>query len=88
MPEWKLHALENDRKITPQKITEISILENARMEIVHPGKCQNGKYTTWKIPEWKLHALENDRKIIPRNMTENAVRIRQNGKCQNENCTP
>ena len=71
MPEWKLHTQENDRKITPQNMTEKSNLENARMEIAHPGKYQNGKCTTWKMPEQKLHALENDRKITLWKMTEN-----------------
>ena len=66
MPEWKLHTLENDIKITPCKMTGKLNLENARMKIAHPGKC-----TTWKMPEQKLHALQNDRKITPRKMTEN-----------------
>ena len=37
MPEWKLHALENDRKITPSKMTENLQLEFARMENTQPG---------------------------------------------------
>ena len=68
---------ENDRKITPQKMTEKTNLENAKMEIAHPGKYQNGKCTTWKMPEWKLHTLENTR-------MENV----QPGKYQNGNCRP
>ena len=63
MPEWKLHNPENDRKITPQKITEKSNLENARREIAHPGKYQNGKCTTWKMTEkshsGKLQKIDN-----------------------------
>ena len=35
------------------------------MEITHPGNCQNGNCTTWKIPEWQMHNLENDKKCIP-----------------------
>ena len=70
MLEWKLYPPENDRQIKPQKMTENLNLENAGMEIAHPGKYQNGKCTTWKMPEWKLHALENDRKITTRKMTE------------------
>ena len=49
MPEWKLHTLENDRKITPQKMTENEQLEFARMENAHPGKYQNGNCTPWKM---------------------------------------
>ena len=33
MPEWKMHNLENDRKVTPWKMIEN--IGNA-----HPGKCQ------------------------------------------------
>ena len=62
MPEWKLHTPENDRK---------SNLENARIEVAHPGKLQNGKFTTQKMPEWKFNTLENDRKITPQKKTEN-----------------
>ena len=51
MPEWKLHTLENDRKITPRKMTENAQLEFARMENAHPGKCQNGNCTPWKMTE-------------------------------------
>ena len=51
MPEWKLHALENDRKITPRKITENWQLEFARMENARPGKCQNGNCTPRKMTE-------------------------------------
>ena len=46
MPEWNLHTLENARKITPWKMTERSNLENAKMEIAHPGKHWNVKYAT------------------------------------------
>ena len=64
--EWKLNTPESDRKITPQKMTEKSNLENARMEISHPGKYQNGKCTTLKIPEQKWHALKMTEKSQPR----------------------
>ena len=37
MPKWKLHALENDRKFTPLKMTENLQLEFARMEKTQPG---------------------------------------------------
>ena len=49
MPDWKLHTLENDRKIMPKKMTEIARLEFAIMENAHPGQCQNGNFTQWKI---------------------------------------
>merc|ERR1711954_566701 len=62
---WKM-----TEKITSRKMTEISNLDNARIEISHPGKYQNGKCTTQKIPEQKLQALENDRKIPPWKITE------------------
>ena len=62
-------------------MTEKSNLENAKMEIAHPGKYQNGKSTTWKIPEWKYHAPENYRKMTPWKMTECTIQICQNGKC-------
>ena len=45
MPEWKLHTLENDRKITPRKMIENAQLEFARMENAHPGKCQKENCT-------------------------------------------
>ena len=50
MTEWKLHTMENSRKSTYWKMTEITQLENARMENAHPGKLQ------------KSHTPENDRK--------------------------
>ena len=37
MTEWKMHTLENDRKITSWKMEEKSPLENDRMENAHPG---------------------------------------------------
>ena len=51
MPEWKWHTLETDRKITPQKMTENALVEFARMENIHSGKCQNGNCSPWKITE-------------------------------------
>ena len=63
IPEWKLHALENDRKITPWKMTENAQSEFARMENAHPGKCQNGNCTPWKMTEkshsGKLQKIDN-----------------------------
>ena len=53
--------MENDRKVTPQKMTKNAQLEFARMENAHPGKCQNGNFTPWKMTE-KSHP-GNDRKI-------------------------
>ena len=50
MTEWKMHTLENDRKITPWKMTENTTLENDRMENAHPEKWQ------------KIHNLENNKK--------------------------
>ena len=38
MTEWKMHALENGRKITPWKMTENTPPENDRMENAHHGK--------------------------------------------------
>ena len=61
MPEWKMHNLENDRKVTPWKMIENignahsgkcqknHTLENDRK--ITTGKCQNGKCTTWKMTE-------------------------------------
>ena len=49
MTEWKMHTMENDRKITHWKMTENTHLENAQ-----PGKC-----TPWKMTEWKMDTLEN-----------------------------
>ena len=64
MPEWKLHALENDRKITSQKMMENWQLEFVRLENTHPGKYQNGHCMPWKMTEkshpWKWQkSLEN-----------------------------
>ena len=49
--EWKLYALENDRKIRPWKIAENARLEIARIENAHPGKYQNGNCTPQKMTE-------------------------------------
>ena len=38
MTEWKMHTMENGRKITSWKMEENPLLENDRMEITHPGK--------------------------------------------------
>ena len=54
MLERKLYPPENDRQIEPRKMTENLNLENARMEIAHPGKYQ----------KWKMHNLENTRTKI------------------------
>ena len=71
MLERKLYPPENDRQIEPWKMTENLNLENARMEIAHPGKYQKWKMHNLEIPEPKLHILENDKKITPRKMTKN-----------------
>ena len=51
IPEWKLHTLENDRKITRWKMTENAQLEFARMENAQPVECQNGNCTSRKMTE-------------------------------------
>ena len=38
MKELKMHNMKNDRKCTPQKMTEKSQLENERMVNTHPEK--------------------------------------------------
>ena len=66
LTEWKMHTLENGRKITPWKKTENASLENERMENAHPGNWQNnhtlefdrkyntGKCQNGKCTPWKL----------------------------------
>ena len=41
MKEWKMHDIENDRKITPWKKTIKSHLKNDRMENAHPENYRN-----------------------------------------------
>ena len=81
MLERKLYPPENDRQIEPRKMTENLNLENARMEIAHPGKYQ----------KWKITNLENTRTKIthpgkwkknhnPENDKKSTIEICQNGK--------
>ena len=43
MKEWKMHDMENDRKCTPQKMSEKSEPENDRMKKAH---LENGTKIT------------------------------------------
>ena len=56
MKEWKIHDMENDRKCTPQRMTEKSQWENDRMGNVHLENCRI--ITPRKMKE-KAH-LENE----------------------------
>ena len=77
LTEWRMHTLENGRKITPWKKTENASLENERVENAHPGKWQNNhtlefdrntalenaRMENAQPGKWqKRHTMENNRK--------------------------
>ena len=75
-------------------MTENAQLEFARMENAHPGKCQNGNCTTWKMTE-KSHPRKWQEKLNLENtrmemhpLENTRIENAQPGKCQNGNCMP